>query len=61
MFKFFSNSVRELKHVVWPTRKETTNYLTIVVTILILLGIYLFLASTIFSEAIIYLKNNVMN
>ncbi|MDR2411762.1 MAG: preprotein translocase subunit SecE [Candidatus Peribacteria bacterium] len=36
MFKFFKNSFREIKHVVWPTRKETSNYLTIVLIVLIL-------------------------
>ncbi|MDR3150866.1 MAG: preprotein translocase subunit SecE [Candidatus Peribacteria bacterium] len=36
MIKFFKDSFRELKHVVWPTRKETKSYLVIVLTILIL-------------------------
>ena len=57
MFKFFKDSVRELKHVVWPTRKQTINYFTIVIIVLVLFGLYLFLASTLFSEALIYLKN----
>jgi preprotein translocase SecE subunit len=57
MFKFFKNSFREIKHVVWPTRKETSNYLTIVLTVLILFWTYLFLASTLFSEVLLYLKN----
>ncbi|MDR1988019.1 MAG: preprotein translocase subunit SecE [Candidatus Peribacteria bacterium] len=37
MFKFFSDSFRELKHVVWPTKKETKDYFTIVLVILVLL------------------------
>ena len=57
MANFFKDSIRELKHVVWPTRKETSNYFTIVLIILTLFGIYLFIASTIFSEAIVWLKN----
>lgn len=57
MINFFKNSFRELKHVVWPTRKETINYFVIVLIILTLFWIYLFLASTFFSEAIIYLKD----
>ena len=57
MLQFIKDSVRELKHVVWPTRQETKKYFLIVVSILILFWIYLFIASTIFSEAIIYLKN----
>ncbi|MDR1945143.1 MAG: preprotein translocase subunit SecE [Candidatus Peribacteria bacterium] len=36
MLKFFKDSVRELKHVVWPTRKETSNYLMIVLVVLVL-------------------------
>ena len=57
MLQFFKDSVRELKHVVWPTREETKKYFVIVVTILVLFGTYLFIASTAFSEAILYLKN----
>jgi len=34
--KFFKDSVRELKHVVWPTKKETINYFVIIVTIFII-------------------------
>ena len=36
MYKFINESVRELSHVVWPTRKETKKYFTIVVTVLVL-------------------------
>ena len=59
MVKFLKDSVRELKHVVWPTRQETTKYFFIVVSVLILFWIYLFIASTAFSEALLYLKNMV--
>ena len=54
--KFFKDSIREIKHVVWPTRKETRTYFIIVLTVLILFGIYLFIFSTIFSEGLLYLK-----
>ncbi len=57
MIQFFKDSIRELKHVVWPTRQETTKYFIIVVTILFLFGIYVFIASTLFSEWLLYLKN----
>lgn len=57
MVKFVKDSVRELKHVVWPTKQETTKYFFIVVSVLILFWIYLFIASTAFSEALLYLKN----
>ncbi len=53
---FIKNSFRELKHVVWPTKEETRKYFIIVVSVLVLFGIYLFIASTIFSEALIHLK-----
>jgi len=35
MIQFFKDSIRELKHVVWPTKEETTKYFIIVVTILV--------------------------
>ncbi|NVP17634.1 preprotein translocase subunit SecE [Candidatus Gracilibacteria bacterium] len=57
MVQFLKDSIRELKHVVWPTRQETTKYFFIVVSVLVLFGIYLFIASTAFSEAMLYLKN----
>ncbi len=56
MIQFFKDSFRELSHVVWPTRKETRVYFSIVMVILIIFGIYLFIASTIFSEILLYLK-----
>lgn len=59
MIQFIKDSVRELKHVVWPTRQETTNYFFIVITVLVLFWIYLFIASTLFSEGLLYLKNMV--
>lgn len=57
MLSFFKNSFRELKHVVWPTREETSKFFIVVVSILVIFGIYLFIASTIFSEALEYLKD----
>lgn len=59
MVKFIKDSVRELKHVVWPTKQETIKYFYIVVTVLVLFWIYLFIASTLFSEGLLYLKNMV--
>ena len=57
MLQFFKDSVRELKHVVWPTHAETKQFFIVVVTILVLFGLYLFVASTAFSEAMLALKN----
>ena len=57
MLNFLKDSIRELKHVVFPTADETKKYFFIVLAVLILFGIYLFIASTIFSEWILFLKN----
>ena len=57
MIKFFSESVRELRHVVWPTYNETRKYFLIVLTILVLFWLYLFLASTFFSEIIFSVRD----
>ncbi len=57
MIQFLKDSVRELKHVVWPTRKETQKYFLLVITLLILFGTYLFIFSNIFSTIIFGLKD----
>ena len=59
MLQFVKDSIRELKHVVWPTHAETKKYLTIVLTVLVLFGAYLFVASTVFSEILYGLKDAV--
>jgi preprotein translocase SecE subunit len=61
MIKYIKDSIRELKHVVWPTRTETTNYFVIVVIVLVLFGIYLFIASTLFTKGLFGLKEVVDN
>ena len=53
---FLKDSIRELKHVVWPTKKETTRFFAIVIITLTLFGIYLFIAETIFAETLFALK-----
>jgi len=57
MIKFIKESLREFKHVVWPTREETRNYFLVVLAILVFFGLYLFAASNIFSEIIFGLKD----
>lgn len=57
MIQFVKDSFRELRHVVWPTREETKNYFMIVLIVLIFFGLYLFIASTLFSEILLYMKN----
>lgn len=56
MIDFFKNSYRELKHVVWPTRQETKKYFIVVVSILVVFWIYLSIASSIFSEILLKLR-----
>ncbi|MCP4523163.1 MAG: preprotein translocase subunit SecE [Candidatus Gracilibacteria bacterium] len=56
MLQFIKDSVREFKHVVWPTSTETKNYFYIVVTILTLFGLYLFIANNVFSEILLGAK-----
>jgi len=57
MIQFIKNAVREFRHVVWPTRKETQKFFSLVLAILIAFGLYLFIASNIFSEIIFALKD----
>ena len=57
MIRFIKGAIREFRHVVWPTRKETQKYFSLVLAILVAFGIYLFIASNIFSEVIFGLKN----
>ena len=57
MFKFLKESVREFKHVVWPTHAETKNYFIIVVVLLVLFGLYLFVANTVFAELLQTLRD----
>lgn len=57
MITFLKDSIREIKHVVWPTKAETKKYFLIVISVLVTFGLYLFAASTAFSSAILYLKD----
>jgi len=55
--KFFKDSIRELKHVVWPTPAETKKYFIMVLVTLILFTIYLTIANFAFSEWLFTLRN----
>ncbi len=57
MIHFVKWALRELKHVVWPTTKETQKYFNIVLIMLVIFGLYLFLFSNIFSTIIFGLKD----
>jgi preprotein translocase SecE subunit len=56
MIQFVKDSLRELSHVVWPTKEETRNFFLIVLIVLIVFWLYLFVAGTFFSEAMLYIK-----
>lgn len=57
MIQFLKDAVREFRHVVWPTRKETQKYFSLVLAMLVFFGLYLFIVSNIFSEIVFGLKN----
>lgn len=57
MIKFVKGAIREFRHVVWPTRKETQKFFGLVLAMLVAFGVYLFIASNIFSEIIFGLKD----
>ena len=59
MFKFFTESIKEFEHVVWPTKAEARKYFSIVVWLIISLTIFIFLVSTIFSTVLFYAKDAV--
>lgn len=61
MIQFFKDSLREMRHVVWPTKDETKKYFTIVVILLILFWFYIFISSTIFTNVIFFLKDFINN
>jgi len=61
MIKFIKDSFREIRHVVWPTKDETKKYFLIVVWLLIVFWLYIFIASTLFTNVIFYLKDLINN
>ncbi len=57
MLRFLRESVKEFDHVVWPTRRETVRYFTIVVSTIVAFAIFLFIIGTAFSSSIFALRN----
>lgn len=57
MFQFIKDAVRELRHVVWPTRKETQKFFFLVLGLISVFALYLFIFSQIFSETLFALKD----
>ncbi|MDD3303087.1 MAG: preprotein translocase subunit SecE [Candidatus Gracilibacteria bacterium] len=53
------DSLRELKHVVWPTREETKKYFVIIVSFVVFLGAYLFIFNSLFSNLLFFLRDYV--
>lgn len=54
--KFIKDSFRELAHVVWPSRQDRKKFFIIVVSVLILFGIYLAIFWNIFQIALFKTK-----
>lgn len=57
MSNFVKDSLREFKHVVWPTKEDTRKYFILVLSILIIFWLYLFVVNSIFSNILFYLKD----
>lgn len=57
MFSFFQQALQELKHVVWPTEKETRAYFTVTVGIMVSLGVFLFIVGQVFYSGIFAAKD----
>ena len=58
MLRFIKDSLREIKHVVWPTRKETQKFFWLVLALIVAFWIYLFIFSQAFSELLFSLKDS---
>ena len=49
-FRFFRDTISELRKVVWPTRQETTRLTLVVLAVCIVVGIILFAIDYGFTE-----------
>ena len=56
MINFFKNAIRELQHVVWPTKAETKKYFLTVLAVLVMFWCYLFVVNSVFSNILFTLK-----
>ncbi len=59
MLRFFRESIKEFDHVVWPTRRETVRYFTVVVSTIVVFSIFLFVVGTAFSTSLFSLREMV--
>ena len=56
---FFSESIKEFDHVVWPTKAETIKYFNIVVSMIVILTVFLFIVGTILSTGLFMAKEQI--
>ena len=50
--KYFRECVGELKKITWPTHKQTLHNTLVVIGAMVLVGIFVFLLDTAFSEVV---------
>lgn len=55
IFNYFREIKGEMKHVSWPTRKQTINYTALVILISVGIAIYLGFFDFIFTEGVLKL------
>lgn len=56
---FFSESIKEFDHVVWPTKADTIKYFNIVVSMIVGLTILLFVVGTALSTGLFAIKSQI--
>jgi len=55
VFRFLRETRGELRKVVWPTRRETTNLSIMVIVVSLVLGLFLWLLDLVFERGIGFL------
>lgn len=56
---FFSESIKEFDHVVWPTKAETIKYFNVVVSMIVILTVFLFIIGTLLSTGLFAVKEQI--
>lgn len=56
MLRFLRESVKEFDHVVWPTRRETVRYFTIVLSTIAVFTVFLFIVGSVFTTSLFELR-----
>lgn len=57
MKQFLKSAFQEIEHVVWPTPQETKQYFIVVVTSIVVFGLFLFILGYIFSQTLFGVKD----